>query len=173
MWVKGVEEEEEIDAEVALDRLELDHLNNNVGEEEEEEEEEVGEEEVWGEDEDEKRGRGRRHLRFLSSLKKQNAAHYLSAPEMHRRGVRGQGIRVAIFDTAFRMDHPAIKHAIRERTNWTNDLSATAADDGVGHGTFVAGVIASTDPKCPGMVRESTWWWGNACRVWVWVWVWV
>lgn len=40
----------------------------------------------------------------------------------------------------------------RERTNWT--LEPTL-DDGLGHGSFVAGVIAGDDPACPGLAPEA------------------
>ena len=47
--------------------------------------------------------------------------------------------------------HPGFSHTKYERTDWTTDESL---DDVVGHGTFVAGVIAGTDEDCPGMAPE-------------------
>jgi membrane-bound transcription factor site-1 protease len=44
-----------------------------------------------------------------------------------------------VFDTGIRPDHPHIRK-IKERTNWTHQNSLA---DGLGHGTFVAGVIGS------------------------------
>lgn len=58
-------------------------------------------------------------------------------PDCAAANVRaGAGVRVAVFDTGVRRDHPHFRN-IRERTNWTNEPSL---DDGIGHGTFVAGV---------------------------------
>ena len=42
----------------------------------------------------------------------------------------------------------AAHHAIQERTDWTGQ--GTRGADGLGHGTFVAGIIASTHPSCLG-----------------------
>ena len=39
----------------------------------------------------------------------------------------------------------------RERTNWTHEPTL---EDGLGHGTFVAGVIAGSDYACPGLAPE-------------------
>ena len=39
----------------------------------------------------------------------------------------------------------------RERSNWTHEPTL---EDGLGHGTFVAGVVASTDEQCPGFAPE-------------------
>ena len=40
---------------------------------------------------------------------------------------------------------------LRERSNWTHEPTL---EDGLGHGTFVAGVVASTDDACPGFAPE-------------------
>ncbi len=39
----------------------------------------------------------------------------------------------------------------RERTNWTHEPTL---EDGLGHGTFVAGVVASSDAACPGFAPD-------------------
>lgn len=39
----------------------------------------------------------------------------------------------------------------RERTNWTHEPTL---EDGLGHGTFVAGVIGGTDGACPGFAPD-------------------
>jgi len=61
----------------------------------------------------------------------------------------GRGVKIAIFDTGLRKDHPHFRH-IRERTNWTDE---NTLDDGLGHGTFVAGVIASQS-ECLGFAPD-------------------
>jgi subtilisin family serine protease len=40
----------------------------------------------------------------------------------------------------------------RERTNWTHEPTL---EDGLGHGTFVAGVVAGSDQACPGFATEA------------------
>ncbi|KAI1287806.1 Membrane-bound transcription factor site-1 protease [Halotydeus destructor] len=65
-------------------------------------------------------------------------------------GITGAGIKVAVFDTGLPRNHPHFKR-IKERTNWTNEKSL---DDGLGHGTFVAGVIASAK-ECFGFAPDS------------------
>ena len=50
-----------------------------------------------------------------------------------------EGIKVAVFDTGVKKNHPHFKK-VKERSNWTDE---PGLGDGVGHGTFVAGVIAS------------------------------
>lgn len=41
---------------------------------------------------------------------------------------------------------------MQERTNWTNE---DTLNDNLGHGTFVAGVIAGQDPECPGFAPNT------------------
>ena len=48
-------------------------------------------------------------------------------------------MRVAIFDTGVDANHAHFKN-VKERTNWTHEKTLS---DGLGHGTFVAGVVAS------------------------------
>ena len=76
---------------------------------------------------------------IFSSLSRQITAT-MQADILWERGVTGAGVRVAIFDTGLSKTHPHFKR-IRERTNWTNEKTL---DDELGHGTFVAGVIASS-----------------------------
>ena len=58
---------------------------------------------------------------------------------------------VAIFDTGLAANHSHFKR-IKERTNWTNEKTL---EDGLGHGTFVAGVIASSSPECFGLAPDA------------------
>ena len=83
--------------------------------------------------------------RLLRSVPRQITAT-MQADILWERGVTGAGVRVAIFDTGLSKTHPHFKR-IRERTNWTNEKTL---DDELGHGTFVAGVIASSS-ECLGM----------------------
>lgn len=66
-------------------------------------------------------------------------------------GFKGQGVRVAIFDTGLPENHEHFKK-VKERTNWTNEKTV---HDGLGHGTFVAGVIASMKDECLGFAPDA------------------
>ena len=47
--------------------------------------------------------------------------------------------------------HPDFRH-VTQRTNWTSDVTI---DDKIGHGSFVAGVIAGVNKECPGIAPDS------------------
>ena len=87
--------------------------------------------------------------RLLRSVPRQITAT-MQADILWERGVTGAGVRVAIFDTGLSKTHPHFKR-IRERTNWTNEKTL---DDELGHGTFVAGVIASS-AECLGFAPDA------------------
>ena len=72
--------------------------------------------------------------------------------QVWRLGFRGAGVRVGIFDTGVRLDHPHFSGRIKDRTNWTHE---NTLDDGLGHGTFVMGVVASRDKECRGFAPEA------------------
>ncbi|KAG2499417.1 hypothetical protein HYH03_002364 [Edaphochlamys debaryana] len=74
----------------------------------------------------------------------------LEADKLWKLGYTGKGVRVGIFDTGIRPDHPHIRN-IRERTNWTHQNSLS---DGLGHGSFVAGVVGGQDGQCPGFAPD-------------------
>lgn len=59
------------------------------------------------------------------------------------RGFSGTGIKMGVFDTGIKENHPDVEH-IDERSNWTHEPTLA---DGLGHGSFVAGVIAGKNPK--------------------------
>ncbi|CAG9857116.1 unnamed protein product [Phyllotreta striolata] len=74
----------------------------------------------------------------------------LQADSLWNMGITGKGVKVAIFDTGLSKNHPHFRK-IKERTNWTNEKTY---DDGLGHGTFVAGVIASSK-ECLGFAPDA------------------
>lgn len=76
----------------------------------------------------------------------------LNAEAIWKLGYSGQGVRVAIFDTGLSEDHPHFKRGrIKDRTNWTEEKSK---NDGLGHGTFVAGIVASSQ-DCLGFAPDA------------------
>ncbi|CAL1268054.1 unnamed protein product [Larinioides sclopetarius] len=87
--------------------------------------------------------------RLMRALPRQITS-ILQADVLWNIGIRGAGVKVAVFDTGLVKNHPHFKK-IKERTNWTNEKTL---DDGLGHGTFVAGVIAS-NRECMGFAPDS------------------
>jgi len=74
----------------------------------------------------------------------------LQADVLWEMGITGAGVKVAVFDTGLSKTHPHFKR-VKERTNWTNEKTL---EDGLGHGTFVAGVIASSK-ECLGFAPDA------------------
>lgn len=87
--------------------------------------------------------------RLLRAIPRQITS-VLQADSLWNMGITGKGIKVAIFDTGLSKTHPHFRK-IKERTNWTNEKTF---EDGLGHGTFVAGVIASSK-ECLGFAPDS------------------
>lgn len=94
----------------------------------------------------EESSKGRKLLRAVP----RQITQALQADILWSMGHTGQNVKVAIFDTGLHKSHPHFKN-IKDRTNWTNEKSM---DDGVGHGTFVAGVIASSK-ECLGFAPDA------------------
>jgi subtilisin family serine protease len=83
-------------------------------------------------------------------------------------GLGDPRVKVAILDTGVNTDHPELAHAIESQadfvnldgldtTNFIGDVSGydLAADDEVGHGTHVAGIIAARGDQIPEGVAPS------------------
>ncbi|EZA58379.1 hypothetical protein DMN91_005650 [Ooceraea biroi] len=87
--------------------------------------------------------------RLLRVIPKQ-ITYMLEADVLWRMGITGKDVKVAIFDTGLAATHPHFKN-IKERINWTNE---NTKEDGLGHGTFVAGVIASSFSDCLGLAPD-------------------
>ena len=68
---------------------------------------------------------------------------------LNEAGFRGQGVKVAVFDTGLTDKHPHFGEPMRY--DWTDE---STYEDYIGHGTFVAGVIASMDKTCGGIAPE-------------------
>ncbi|CAD7696955.1 unnamed protein product [Ostreobium quekettii] len=90
------------------------------------------------------------HRKLLLMDKSHSLTGLFEANKIYSLGYTGQNVKVGVFDTGVRGDHPHIRN-IKERTNWTHEPTL---DDGLGHGSFVAGVIASSDDGCPGLAPD-------------------
>mmetsp|Transcript_27987 Transcript_27987/g.54412 ORF Transcript_27987/g.54412 Transcript_27987/m.54412 type:complete len:1061 (-) Transcript_27987:183-3365(-) len=76
---------------------------------------------------------------------------YTGADQLWKQGHTGRGVKVAVFDTGIREHHSSFRNIV-ERTDWTDE---NTRDDPIGHGTFVAGVIASTHSQCSGFAPDA------------------
>ncbi|XP_062555171.1 membrane-bound transcription factor site-1 protease isoform X1 [Armigeres subalbatus] len=96
-------------------------------------------------------GSANRHTnrRLLRAIPRQITS-LLKGDVLWGMGITGKGVKVAVFDTGLSKNHPHFK-SVKERTNWTNEKTL---DDGVSHGTFVAGIIASSK-ECLGFAPDS------------------
>eukprot|EP00051_Salpingoeca_urceolata_P025354 m.452370 g.452370 ORF g.452370 m.452370 type:complete len:1062 (+) comp20325_c5_seq5:2002-5187(+) len=93
---------------------------------------------------------GRHMMRALYPASKLDAVAELNAEALWQKGILGEGVRVGIFDTGLASDHPHFTRVV-ERTDWTDEHTL---DDGVGHGTFVAGLVGSTR-ECRGFAPKA------------------
>ncbi|KAH7440042.1 hypothetical protein KP509_04G088700 [Ceratopteris richardii] len=84
-------------------------------------------------------------------LQRSQITSMFGAEKLWARGFTGAKVRMAVFDTGVRADHPHFRN-IKERTNWTNE---DTLNDNLGHGTFVAGVISSQDSQCLGFAPDA------------------
>lgn len=87
--------------------------------------------------------------RLLKTIPRQITS-ILHANTLWELGIRGAGVKVAVFDTGLSTEHTTFNH-IAERTDWTNE---DTLEDKLGHGTFVAGVIASSS-NCLGFAPDA------------------
>uniref|UniRef100_A0A915B2A3 Peptidase S8/S53 domain-containing protein n=2 Tax=Parascaris univalens TaxID=6257 RepID=A0A915B2A3_PARUN len=97
-----------------------------------------------------KRSHGRRGS--TTNMEIHQVTKLLNANRLWDMGFKGQGVKVAVFDTGLSERHPHFRQIV-ERTDWTNEQTA---NDGLGHGTFVAGVIASSNKKCSGFAPAAS-----------------
>ncbi|XP_024539020.1 subtilisin-like protease SBT6.1 isoform X2 [Selaginella moellendorffii] len=89
----------------------------------------------------------KRHL----LIQRSQITSMFGAEKLWAKGFTGAKVKMAVFDTGVRSDHPHFRD-IKERTNWTNE---DTLNDNLGHGTFVAGVISSQDPQCLGFAPDA------------------
>ena len=73
----------------------------------------------------------------------------LNVKFMWKKGYTGQNVNVGIFDTGLDENHEHFKNVI-ERIDFTGENNP---NDNIGHGTFVAGVVAS-NKECLGIAPD-------------------
>ncbi|KAL3642980.1 Membrane-bound transcription factor site-1 protease [Castilleja foliolosa] len=84
-------------------------------------------------------------------MQKSQVTSLFGADALWSKGYTGAKVKMAIFDTGIRTNHPHFRN-IKERTNWTNE---DTLNDNLGHGTFVAGVISGQDEECLGFAPDT------------------
>lgn len=96
-------------------------------------------------------GDGKRTGRvLLRAANKKQITSILQADTLWGMGITGAGVKVAVFDTGLSKSHPHFRRIV-ERSDWTHEKSL---EDGLGHGTFVAGLIASSK-ECLGLAPDA------------------
>ena len=75
---------------------------------------------------------------------------HIGAKKVWAQGDEGAGVKVAILDTGCDMNHPDLKDRVRAAEDFSGKGSA---QDGNGHGSHVAGIIAGTGAASQGKYR--------------------
>jgi serine protease AprX len=78
------------------------------------------------------------------------SAPLIGAPQVWEKGGLGRGVKVGILDTGCDLQHVDLAERIRAHTDFTGKGSA---QDGNGHGTHVAGIIAGSGEASGGRYR--------------------
>ena len=102
-----------------------------------------------------------------------SSVHVIAADERREVGNRGQGVVVAILDSGIDTDHPDLADAVVHQACFGNpdgpagvgfcpdgsdrQVGPGAAEDDAGHGTFVAGIVASNGiVSAPGVAPAAS-----------------
>lgn len=92
-----------------------------------------------------------RSLNAARQLPSRSPAELLDAHFLWKEGITGSGIKVAVLDTGIDPSHHDFRR-IRSRSDLTSEHKFK---DLHGHGTFVSGIIASTDESCRGIAPDA------------------
>ncbi len=78
-------------------------------------------------------------------------AHLIKADRLWEKGIDGRGVKVAVIDSGIDKNHPDLVGKVVAEKNFLSD--EITADDLLGHGTMVAGIIAGTGAASGGEYR--------------------
>jgi subtilisin family serine protease len=78
-------------------------------------------------------------------------ARHIGADRLWEKGIDGRGVKVAVIDSGIDKNHPDLVGKVVAEKNFLSD--EITADDLLGHGTMVAGIIAGTGAASGGEYR--------------------
>lgn len=78
-------------------------------------------------------------------------AEYVNVDRLWAKGIDGKGITVAIIDSGIDKNHPDLEGRVVAEKNFVDD--EVSADDLLGHGTMVAGIIAGSGAASGGKYK--------------------
>ncbi|RQW80611.1 MAG: hypothetical protein EHM14_04145 [Methanothrix sp.] len=78
-------------------------------------------------------------------------AKYINADKLWAKGIDGKGITIAVLDSGIDKNHPDLVGRVIGETNFITD--EVSADDLLGHGTMVSGIIAGSGAASGGKYK--------------------
>ena len=78
-------------------------------------------------------------------------AKYVNADKLWAKGIDGKGVTVAVIDSGIDKNHPDLEGKVVGEKNFVDD--EISADDLLGHGTMVAGIIAGSGAASGGKYK--------------------
>lgn len=88
--------------------------------------------------------------KFLTNLTEE-----LNLPHYWNQGIKGQGVKIAIFDTGISdVYKKSNQKNIKKVNNWSDEQYANGMDFN-GHGTFVTSIITNSNKECPGIAPDA------------------
>ncbi|MBW3582796.1 MAG: S8 family serine peptidase, partial [Euryarchaeota archaeon] len=85
-----------------------------------------------------------------------NSAYAIESDKAWAAGIDGSGLSVAVIDTGIDSLHPFFSGAISACVSTIGGLVSPECTDSDGHGTHVAGTVASRDSKYPGVAPGAS-----------------
>ena len=98
-----------------------------------------------------KQGGGGREIETLNESTLQ-----IGAQDLWKEGFKGKGVKIAVLDTGIDDTHPALQGKVVKKEDFTWWDRRLDANDYVGHGTHVAGIIAGYWPNATTVPKNTT-----------------